>query len=175
MAVMCKECGIRPSKIHYTEIVNNQMVTTDLCLECAESKGIDVQKGGNYGLGDLVAGLIDTTAQTESERIGMVRCPACGFEYSDFKKTGRLGCAEGYNAFESQLIPLLRQLHGSTHHQGKSPAKIGHKAIIRKELLDLREDLTRAVRDERYEDAAKIRDRIKKLEANVSEASDADR
>lgn len=175
MAVMCKECGVRPSKIHYTEIVNDQMVTTDLCLECAESKGIDVQKGGSYGLGDLVAGLIDTTAQTQSEKIGLVKCPTCGFEYSEFKKAGRLGCAECYNAFEARLIPLLRQLHGSTQHNGKRPSKIGPKAILRKELMDLQEDLTRAIRDERYEDAAAIRDRIKKLEERVEEGSDADR
>jgi protein-arginine kinase activator protein McsA len=33
MPVMCKQCGVRPSKIHFTEIVNNQTVSTDLCLD----------------------------------------------------------------------------------------------------------------------------------------------
>jgi protein arginine kinase activator len=151
------------------------MVTTDLCLECAESKGIEVHKQGSYGLGDLVAGLIDTAAQTQSEKMGKVKCPACGFEYSEFKKIGRFGCAECYRAFEAQLIPLLRQLHGSTQHQGKSPKQLGPKAIIRRELIDLKEELSRAIGDERYEDAAQIRDRIKKLEDKVEEASDADK
>lgn len=169
MPVMCKECGIRPSKIHYTEIVNNQMVTKDLCLECAESKGIDVHKTGSYGLGDLVAGLIDTSARSESEKIGKVKCPSCGFEYSDFKKTGRFGCAECYTAFETQLIPLLRQIHGSTQHEGKSPTTLAPKAIIRKELMDLKEDLSNAIQDERYEDAAEIRDKIRQLEERVEE------
>jgi protein arginine kinase activator len=169
MPVMCKQCGVRPSKIHYTEIVNNQTVTTDLCLECAESKGIDVHKTGSYGLGDLVAGLIDTAAQSQSERIGKVKCPACGFEYSDFKKAGRFGCPDCYEAFEAQLIPLLRQIHGSTRHEGKAPAKVGPKAVIRKELIELQEELSQAIQDERYEDAAQIRDRIRKLEAKVEE------
>jgi len=169
MPVMCKECGVRPSKIHYTEIVNNRMVTTDLCLECAETKGIDVQKTGSYGLGDLVAGLIDTSARSETEKIGKVKCPACGFEYSDFKKTGRFGCSECYAAFETQLIPLLRQIHGSTQHEGKSPTTLAPKAIIRKELMDLKEDLSLAIQDERYEDAAQIRDKIRQLEERVGE------
>ena len=169
MPVTCKHCGIRPAKIHYTEIVNNQMVTTDLCVECAESKGIDVQATGNYGLGDLVAGLIDTSASTQSERMGKVKCPACGFDYSSFKKAGRLGCSECYVAFEPQLLPLLRQLHGSTQHHGKSPTRLGPKAIVRKELIELKEELSRAIKDERYEEAAQIRDNIKTLETRVDE------
>ncbi len=169
MPVMCKQCGIRPSKIHYTEIVNNRTVTTDLCLECAESRGIDVQKPGNYGLGDLVAGLIDGAAQTQAERMGKVKCPACEFVYSDFKKSGRFGCPECYDAFETQLIPLLRQIHGSTQHEGKTPKQLGPKAVIRKELMDLKKELSRAIQGERYEDAAKIRDQIKALEARVEE------
>ena len=167
--MMCKQCGIRPAKIHYTEIVNNRTVTTDLCLECAESRGIDVQKSGSYGLGDLVAGLIDNSAQTQSERMGKVKCPACGFVYSDFKKTGRFGCPECYAAFETQLIPLLRQIHGSTQHEGKTPTQLGPKAVMRKELIDLKEELSRAIQDERYEEAAEIRDRIRTLETRVEE------
>lgn len=164
MPVMCTACGVRPSKIHYTEIVNDNMVTMDLCLECAETKGIEIQKAGSYGLGDLVAGLIDTSARTETEHIGKVRCPSCGYEYSNFKKMGRLGCPDCYEAFEAQLIPLLRQIHGSTQHQGKTPQALGQKALVRKELADLKEELARVVEKEEYEKAAKIRDRIKSLE-----------
>ena len=69
----CEICKIRPAKVHYTEIVNNQMTKMNLCLECAEEKGIDVQKGGNFGLGDLVAGLIDTAVDADAERISKVQ------------------------------------------------------------------------------------------------------
>ncbi len=47
MALMCKNCKLRPAKIHYTEIVNNRMVTMDLCTECAEEKGIEVSLADN--------------------------------------------------------------------------------------------------------------------------------
>ena len=40
----CEICKVRPAKVHYTEIVNNQMTKMNLCLECAEEKGVDVQK-----------------------------------------------------------------------------------------------------------------------------------
>ena len=167
--MLCKACGQRPAKIHYTEIVNNSMVSVDLCVECAEERGIDVQKQGGYGLGDLVAGLIDTTAETEGERIGKVRCPSCGYDYSDFKKVGRFGCPACYEAFETQLRPLLRQLHGGIQHQGKRPRGIEAKALLRRELKDLKIDLSRAVEQEDYERAAEIRDHIRDLEGKVKE------
>ena len=169
MPVLCKACGIRPSKIHYTEIVNNSMVSMDLCVECAEERGVEVQGTGNYGLGDLVAGLIDTSASSETEKIGKVRCPSCGFDYSDFKKVGRFGCAECYRAFETQLLPMLRQIHGSTRHDGKAPHRLGEKAVIRKELMDLKEELGQAVEHEEYEKAAEIRDKINDLETKVED------
>jgi protein arginine kinase activator len=169
MPAMCNICGIRPSKIHFTEIVNDNLVTMDLCLECAEEKGIDTQKVGTYGLGDLVAGLIDDSAETDAERIGKVRCPQCGFDYSDFKRIGRFGCPECYRAFEAQLVTLLRQIHGSTQHVGQKPERLSSKAMLRKELSELAGRLSKAVEKEEYEEAARLRDRIRELEAKVKE------
>jgi protein arginine kinase activator len=169
MPLMCQACGIRPAKIHFTEVVNHNMVTMDLCAECAGEKGIDVKMAGGYGLGDLVAGVWDSAVETQAEKIGKVRCPECGYAYSDFKKMGRFGCPECYRAFESQLLVLLRQLHGSTQHDGKSPRQLGPEALIRKELVDLKEELTRAVQREEFEKAATIRDRIKELEKEAEE------
>lgn len=169
MPMMCNSCGVRPSKIHYTEIVNNKMTSMDLCVECAEARGINVEKQQSYGLGDLVAGLIDSVAQTESEKMGKVKCPSCGFAYSNFKKVGRFGCPECYTAFEKQLVPLLRQLHGSTRHEGKTPTAIGPNAALRREIMELQESLTQAVVNERFEEAAQIRDQIRELEAKVEE------
>ena len=111
MPIMCNECGIRPATVHYTEIVNTSKVTMELCQQGAERKGIDVQKAGKYGLGDLVAGLIDSTAPAETDMIGLIRCPSCGYNYSDFKKVGRFGCPDCYDAFEDELSPLLRAPH----------------------------------------------------------------
>jgi protein arginine kinase activator len=162
---------MRPAKVHYTEIVNDSVVAINLCLECAEEKGIDVQKGGNYGLGDLVAGLIDSTVESESERISHVRCPRCGYEYSDFKKIGRLGCPECYDAFEAQLVSVLRHVHGSTQHAGKKATRAGERAVLRERVAALREELSSAIQSEDYERAAAIRDEIRNLEAQVEDNS----
>ncbi len=167
--VTCQNCKMRPAKVHFTEIVNDNMVAMNLCLECAEEKGIDVNKAGSYGLGDLVAGLIDDTVDSEAERISKVRCPSCGYEYSDFKKIGRLGCPDCYDAFEAQLVQVLRHVHGSTQHAGKKAAQVGERAALRERMNVLREELSEAIRTEDYERAAAIRDEIRGLEAQVED------
>jgi protein arginine kinase activator len=172
MSVLCQVCKSRPAKVHYTEIVNNSMVTFHLCEQCAEERGVDVEQGGSYGLGDLVAGLIDTTVDIDSEKIGKVRCPACGYEYSDFKRLGRFGCPECYEAFEAQLVPLLRQIHGSTHHSGEPPADYASRKSRRRRIGDLNEELKRAVEVEDYERAAQLRDEIRAIEASRAERED---
>lgn len=169
MSTRCDVCGVRPAHIHYTEIVNNKVVTVDLCTECAKEKGIDIKKSGSYGVGDLVAGMIGSAAQTDSEKISKVHCDFCGYDYSDFKKIGRFGCPECYRAFSAQLLPLLRHIHGSTQHRGKAPAEMGPQAVLRRELVELKEQLNRAVESEEYEKAAEIRDRIKELESDAKE------
>jgi len=171
MSVTCQICKVRPAQIHYTEIVNDTMVTLNLCQECAEEKGIEVKPKTSYGLGDLVAGLIDTTVGIETDKIGKVTCPACGYEYSDFKKIGRLGCPECYEAFEAQLVPMLRHIHGNTHHSGGTPSRPAEQAAApetalerRRRVTTLKDDLARAIEVEDYERAAALRDEIRGLE-----------
>jgi protein arginine kinase activator len=169
MSVLCKICGVKPAQIHYTEIVNNKVITVDLCQECARQKGIDLKKGKSYGIGDLIATQLGSVAQTESEKIGRVHCAACGYDYSDFKKVSRFGCPECYTAFSQQLSSLLRHIHGSTQHKGKTPVELGPQAVKRRELIELKEQLSLAIDSEAYEKAAELRDRIKDLETEPKE------
>lgn len=169
MAVVCKNCGVRPATIHYTEIVNDKMVTLDLCVQCAEEKGIAVEKSDAYGLGDLVAELIDGTVKDETAKIGRIRCPECGYDFSDFRNIGRFGCPECYRSFEAQLRPLLRHIHGGTQHTGKTPVKLSVKSLSRQRVLQLKEELARAVENEDYEHAAELRDEIRRQENSAEQ------
>jgi protein arginine kinase activator len=170
MPILCSVCNLRPVKIHYTEIVNNDVVTLDLCAECAAERGIEVPTGGDYEMGDLAAGLIDTLVDSETEKLGKVHCSLCGYGYSNFRQAGRFGCPECYDSFRSQVLPLLRQIHGSVSHRGKSPTQSGPQADLKKELIRLKEELARAVELEEYERAAHVRDQIREIEKKTEGA-----
>ena len=122
--MMCDICGKIEATVHLTEIVNDKMTKLHLCEECAKEKGAEMEE--HFGLSDLLAGLADLGATAEpSSIIESIKCPSCGFTYQDFKKVGRLGCGDCYEAFKKHLAPLLKRIHGADRHVGKIPVTVG--------------------------------------------------
>ena len=162
----CQICGKNPATVHFTEI--------HVCERCAEEKGLQTSaKKHKFEIADLLAGMVDGMTTTEEERVGHVQCPRCGLLYSGFKETGRLGCAECYAAFQFQLRPLLRRIHGDTRHRGKVPTRDGEGVSRSRQIQRLHDELQRAVEREEFERAAGVRDEIKRLEAELKVATPA--
>jgi protein arginine kinase activator len=163
--MLCQICGKNPGTVHITEIHDNRMTELHVCERCAEEKGIHATSSKHtFDIADLLAGMVDDVTTTDEERIGHVQCPRCGLLYSGFKETGRLGCPDCYAAFQFQLRPLLRRLHGDTRHRGKVPARDGEGASRSRQIQRLHDELQRAVEREEFERAAQIRDEIRRLE-----------
>jgi protein arginine kinase activator len=163
--MLCDICNKNPATVHLTEIVDDQMSELHLCEECARKKSSQMES--QFGLSDLLAGLADFEKPSEEKELSALKCPNCGLVYKDFKKIGRLGCGECYVTFKKFLVPLLKRIHGSGSHCGKCPVKISTGKQPRKKTLDLQElrcRLQKAIEDEAYEEAAKIRDQIKELQ-----------
>jgi protein arginine kinase activator len=82
--------------------------------------------------------------------------------YGEFKEKGALGCADCYGAFEQELDRLLIEMHGSRIHRGKGSLTLEQldPAI---DIDRLRVDLDRAIRNEEFEQAARLRDRIRNM------------
>jgi protein arginine kinase activator len=152
--------------VHFTEIVNNKKSEYHVCEKCAEERGYGVPLNkSKFSVGDLLAGMVDQTGGGEEAKVGRVQCPRCHMVYSSFKETGRLGCSECYTTFRAQLRPLLRRIHGSTKHVGKTPVRDAARVALRREIQRLHEDLQRAIEREEFEAAARLRDEIRTIEA----------
>ncbi|MEQ1831673.1 MAG: UvrB/UvrC motif-containing protein [Candidatus Eisenbacteria bacterium] len=164
--MLCQICGKNPASVHFTEIHDNKMSEIHVCERCAEEKGMHTPaQQHKFEIADLLAGMVDSMTHTEEERVGHVQCPRCGLLYSSFKETGRLGCADCYTAFQFQLRPLLRRIHGDTHHRGKAPVRGQESVSSTRTIQRLHDELQRAVEREEFERAAQVRDEIRKLEA----------
>ena len=163
--MLCQICGKNPATVHFTEIHDNKMSELHVCERCAEEKGLQSEPvKQKFDIAAVFADMMNSMTTTEEERVGHVQCPRCGLLYSAFKETGRLGCAECYNAFQFQLRPLLRRIHGDTRHKGKAPARDGERVSIARQVQRLYDELQRAVAREEFERAAEVRDEIKRLE-----------
>ena len=149
-----------------TEIVNNQMIEIHLCEACAQEKGTDFKT--HFNLTDLLAGLTEagkTSKPAEKRLTG--KCPECGLTYDEFGKTGRLGCASCYEAFNKLLLPLIKRVQRSTRHVGKRPSRVSAETGQVNILQVLQERLAKSVQMEEFEEAARLRDEIRQAEEKI--------
>ena len=170
--MQCDICKKDEATVHLTEIIDNKMTKLHLCEECARKKGAEMEE--HFGLSDLLAGLADFGTKASASKECKLKCPKCGMNYTDFKKTGRLGCANCYSAFEENLMPLIKRIHGALKHCGKEipsrprAVKAARSTVSksRKEggLEELKVRLHRAIKLEEFEEAAILRDKIRRLE-----------
>lgn len=160
--MLCDICGKKEATVHLTEIVNDKMTKLHLCEDCAREKGSEMEE--HFGLSDLLAGLSDIGTTVGPEVVEDIRCPNCGFTYQDFRKMGRLGCSECYEAFKKQLAPLLKRIHGSDRHVGKVPLTVGKTVKDTKNLQELKMRMEKSIQAEEFEEAARLRDQIRDLE-----------
>ena len=163
--MLCDICGKKEATVHLTEIVNDQVSKLNLCEDCAREKGAEMEE--HFGLSELLAGLTDMGPTTEPETPISIKCPNCGLTYQNFRKLGRLGCSECYEAFKKELGPLLKRIHGSDRHVGKVPLKGGKTIRDTRTLQDLKMQLEKSIQMEEFEEAAKLRDKIKELENKI--------
>ena len=166
----CERCS-KPATVHLTEISGGKRTEIHLCDTCAQEAGYIQQ--AHIPINDLLNQFLKTHAQVADTQTP--RCPDCGMTWQEFKDTGLLGCAKDYEIFETHLKGVIeRAQQDASHHIGKTPVHAPGAAPLQDpvklrqaELLRLRKDLARAVEDESYETAAKIRDQIKTIEGAV--------
>lgn len=157
----CDSCTAKEATVFLHQSVNGQVHKVNLCEECAQEKGVTNPTG--FALTDLFEG-IGSEQKSETPQNSMDEvCQTCGFTQTDFKKTGRLGCSDCFEIFGAGLEGLLKAMHKGTRHVGKVPARASEEKAREDQLSDLKVALESAVTEERYEDAASIRDQIQQL------------
>src|SRR5438093_4066527 len=157
--MLCNLCKKNEATVHLTQIVDNKMQKVDLCESCSKEKGVSDPTG--FSLADLLLGLGAAQEMEQATAGAELRCPNCGFTQADFKKAGRLGCAECYTTFAEGLEGLLKTMHKGTKHVGKVPQPLQQHKDYAEKLGRLQLQLEKAVADEDFEQAAVLRDEIK--------------
>ncbi|HVM47378.1 MAG TPA: UvrB/UvrC motif-containing protein [Candidatus Acidoferrum sp.] len=165
---MCCVCKEKEATVHYTQIAGDKIQKVDLCEGCAKSKGVNDPMG--FSLADLLLGLGASQEIEQAAGGSELKCPRCGFTQADFKKAGRLGCAECYHTFSEALGGLLKTMHKGTRHVGKVPEALRQSRDLSDRVKDLQDKLNKAIAAEDFEEAAILRDEIKQASARLSKA-----
>jgi len=165
--MLCDICKKNVATVHLTQMVEGKTKKVDLCESCSKEKGVDDPTG--FSLADLLLGLGAAQEIAQAAAGGELRCPHCGFTQADFKKAGRLGCAECYTTFAEGLEALLKSMHKGTKHVGKVPQALKRSQDLSERLKMLQKKLEKAVADEEFETAVQLRDEINQLKSRLSE------
>lgn len=177
--MLCTNCNHNEANVRYTQIINGEKKEMFLCEECSKKLGIDNMKLSlpiDFAsfFGDFL-NEYDNDFMPILKKTNELKCDKCNMTYREFIETGKFGCDACYNIFSERIDPILKRLHGSNRYNGRKANinEIEEKELEQKEktkmtkqekIDNLREKIKRLIKEEKYEEAAKIRDQIKELE-----------
>ena len=103
------------------------------------------------------------------------RCSGCGTTWDRIRHDGRAGCAACYLEFREQLTGVMARVQRGETHTGKTPRAIAsrhHRLLHLRQRRDnqlavLQTRLQKAVSSEKYEEAARLRDKIKIVTSTI--------
>lgn len=188
--MLCQKCNKNEASVKYTEIINGEKKEMMLCEECSHELGLDnINFNMPIDFSSFFGGLLEDEDYNSPEfmplfqKVKELKCDNCNMTYDEFINQGKFGCPECYDVFSSKIDAILKRIHGSSEYLGRKAlsnnnlkkqntnvgvAPLGdpqnEKAKTKDTKLEkLQKDLKKAIAEERYEDAAKIRDSIKKI------------
>lgn len=164
MSYPCQACHKQAATVHQIDISpQGEKKERHLCEACSQNEGVIPKPLTASQSLELITGFVLNKAGVQE--LAELTCPKCKTTFVEFRNTGLLGCPHDYEVFEKALTPLIERAHaGSRHHIGKAPHRRETPRSAEGDLLRLKRELDRAVDNERYEEAARLRDRIRVLE-----------
>lgn len=160
--MLCQRCEKNQATTHYQENVNGNVREMHLCAACAAEMTSAIP-GFGWSFGQVPAFFAQSAGGAGQAIGGGRRCDTCGMTESELRRTGRAGCAACYQNFGDILLPYIKKLHGAAAHVGTAPAPLAGQSAP-SPLEGLKARLTEAVQAENYEEAARLRDEIRRLE-----------
>lgn len=167
LSMKCQKCA-KPATFHITDIIEKgKHREYHFCDEHARQHLAPPEESlETPSIGDVAKKLIVNPPGSLREPSAADKqvCPVCQITFLEFRNSGRLGCPYDYEVFRDELMPLLESIHGETRHSGKVPKRAPRNTQQQTTLIQLRNELKRAVAAEDYETAARLRDKIRLIE-----------
>jgi protein arginine kinase activator len=173
--MLCERCKKNEASIHLSEVIKDMKSEIHLCEACANEVGLNA-KISNFSLSiSEMLTFLDVNEITGYN--GDKYCATCNSSFTDYKRDGKLGCPHCYNNMSELITPVITSYHGEKKHIGKSPIYNEKEYYSNDDLRNykvndettdyLQAQLAMAVDEERYEEAAILRDKIKNIKLTL--------
>ena len=174
--VLCEKCKTKPANVHIEKSVNGKKTSLNLCQDCSGNIGtvasLDALFGGQ--IGPKISPFVSMSSSVSPANAGRRQtmqhnyepCAICGMSYPVFKSTNRFGCENCYKTFNEEFQAIIKRVQASSKHEGKYPKRFGCDTAQIKDVSQLRALMSEAIQNENFEEAARLRDEIRNLEAS---------
>jgi protein arginine kinase activator len=192
--MLCQKCHEHPATVFFSKTVGNETTQSHLCEACAREQGKAygalnpfmahpfaaisdfLNNFMNWEEAPASQGVPGPAGRAPAPPAENLQCPHCGYQLSVFRQNGRLGCTHCYESFRRALEPVVSGIHGKVRHAEEGttqeepgpPGKTVKASTGDPRIGALREQVKEAVQKERYEEAARLRDEIRRLEKEKS-------
>lgn len=158
---ICEICSSDEQILVLQQMLGTRERRVHICANCAAILGIERPESGiRPQTGDLLAAVLDPGGVgPRDSRV----CESCGISYAEIRRQGVAGCARCYDEFKSEITTLLRRVTTRNSHRGKLPRRLWRVKSLLIEKPELELELQRALVQENYELAARLRSRIAEL------------
>lgn len=162
----CQSCGKKEAVVRYSENINGKNKELHFCMDCAKKLGF-------VNFSNMFSPLFSsiTSSFNNLDEENDLVCRNCGYTFDKYLSTGLLGCPQCYETFSNNLDDILIKLQGKNRHKEKiNKFKLDKKnnSVKKQEknenVDDLKIKLKKLVEEEKYEEAAVIRDKIRSIE-----------
>ncbi len=154
--MLCEKCKKRNATVLYKQTINGVSEQIALCADCANQFSFG-SFGGDF---NFFGTMFDKRPKSAPDQV----CTLCGSTYEQIAREGKVGCAKCYEIFADRLRPSIERIHGNSRHVGRKPKGAVERDQKEEQLKALRKELSNAVAEENFEQAAKLRDQIRALE-----------
>jgi len=164
----CSRCHHNEASVYIEQNINGEISSAHLCSECVPPQNMNIGAGISpnqafQAIHSFWFGPEGSPKTYKNQREQAKFCDACSLSFSDFKKTSMLGCAACYKSFEPELFGVFNKVQPGIRHTGKIPKVMRELFMKDRELANLEQELSGFIASEEYEEAAKIRDKIRQL------------
>lgn len=145
--MLCQHCKKNPATVNFIETVNGESFELHLCEQCYAYKYGEFEEQATNA---FLNGLFGVPARGEK------RCKVCGMRFSDYEKSGLVGCASCYDIFKEEILPSIARIQGKVRHVGKEGGDHSAEHDLRMKLKEMQEKLEIALRTGKYAEAGRL-------------------
>ncbi|WP_069999473.1 UvrB/UvrC motif-containing protein [Cellulosilyticum sp. I15G10I2] len=180
--MLCENCKQNEASVYVSEMVNGQKTEHYLCENCVKASEESMGSEGilfNNFISELMKIALEEGYLKSPKNPPQKACPSCGLSLKEFLEIGRFGCKACYETFNNELKNAFVNVHGNAKHVGKEvelqsninnflkeqerTSSIQSIKNCEEEINQLEEALKRSIKEEAYEEAARLRDKIRAL------------